>query len=56
MDNKQIAHDLAVAKLYGVSLSTDKLIEQYRQYYKEIYECLESNEKPKPTKVIKSPY
>lgn len=56
MDNKQIAHDLAVSKLYGSTLPTDKLVEQYRQYYEEIYGYLKSQEKPKSSRIISSPY
>lgn len=55
MDNTQIAHDLAVAKLYGSDLPTDKLVEQYRQYYKEIYDYLKSQAKPNTVKVIQNP-
>ena len=54
MDNKQIAHDLAIAKLYGSNLPADKLVEQYRQYYEEILSAL--NNKPKQqTKIFSSP-
>ena len=55
MDNQQIAHDLAVAKLCGSDLPTDKLVEQYHQYYKEINEYLKSQSKPKSARIIKSP-
>ena len=56
MENKQIAHDLAVAKLYGSDLPTEKLVEQYRQYYKEIYEHLKSQAEPQTVKVVKNPF
>lgn len=56
MDNKQIAHDLAVAKLCGSNLPTDKLVEQYRQYYEEINDYLKSQIKPNTVKVIQSPF
>lgn len=56
MENKQIAHDLAVAKLYGSDLPTEKLVEQYRQYYKEIYEHLKSQVEPQTVKVVKNPF
>ena len=55
MNNEQIAHDLAVAKLYGSDLPTDKLVEQYRQYYKEINEYLKSQTKPNTATIIKNP-
>ena len=55
MDNQQIAHDLAIAKLYGSDLPTDKLVEQYRQYYQEINEYLKSQSKPNTAAVIKNP-
>lgn len=48
MDSKQSAHDLAIAKLYGSDLEADKLVEQYRQYYNEIYEYLKSKVEPQP--------
>ena len=55
MNNEQIAHDLAVAKLYGSDLPTDKLVEQYRQYYKEINEYLKSQTKPNTATIIQNP-
>lgn len=56
MDNQQIAHDLAVAKLYGSDLSTDKLVEKYRQYYNEINDYLKSQSKPNTATVISNPF
>lgn len=56
MDNTQIAHDLAVAKLYGSDLPTEKLIEQYRQYYQEIYDYLKSQVKPNKVAAIVNPF
>lgn len=56
MDNKQIAHDLAVSKLCGSCLPADKLVEQYRQYYEEIYDYLKTLEKPKATRTMNSPF
>lgn len=56
MDNQQIAHDLAVAKLCGSNLPTDKLVEQYRQYYEEINDYLKSQIKPNAVKVIQNPF
>lgn len=56
MDNQQIAHDLAIAKLYGSDLSTDKLVEQYRQYYEEIRTYLSSQSKPNKATVIQNPF
>lgn len=56
MDNNQIAHDLAIAKLYGSDLDNDKLIEKYRQYYAEIKECLNADSKPQTAKVIQNPF
>lgn len=56
MDNKQIAHDLAISKLYGSDLETDKLVEQYRQYYDEIYEYLKSKVEPQTARVIQNPF
>ena len=54
VEKEQIAHDLAVAKLCGSSLPNEKLVEQYRKYYEEIYDCISSEEKEKP-KIVKSP-
>lgn len=56
MDNTQIAHDLAVAKLHGSDLPTEKLVEQYRQYYQEIYDYLKSQIKPRKVEVIQNPF
>lgn len=56
MDNKQIAHDLAVAKLYGSGLETDKLVEQYLQYYDEIKSYLNSQSEPQTARVIPNPF
>ena len=54
MDNQQIAHDLAIAKLYGSDLPVDKLVEQYLQYYVEINDYLKSQSKPSTAKVIQN--
>lgn len=58
MDNQQLAHDLAIAKLSGTDLPPDKAIEQYRKLYSEFYEYL-SNEpkqqKTRPTQIMGSP-
>lgn len=56
MDNTQIAHDLAVAKLHGSDLTTEKLVEQYRQYYQEIYDYLKSQVKPNKVAAIVNPF
>lgn len=56
MDFKQIAHDLAIAKLYGADLETDKLVEQYRQYYNEIYEYLKTQAGPNKAAAIVNPF
>lgn len=57
MDNKQIAHDLAIAKLYGSNLSTKELIAQYKQLYEELLSELYSQTPPsKPAKITKSPF
>lgn len=57
MEKEQIAHDLAVAKLYGSNLQTEDLINQYRKYAEEILSALKSEPK-KPNResnVIESP-
>lgn len=56
MDNSQIAHDLAIAKLYGSDSPTDKLVEQYRQYYKEINDYLKSQSKPNTVTIMQNPF
>lgn len=40
MSNEQIAHDLAIAKLYGSELQAEELIKQYRKYEEEILSVL----------------
>lgn len=59
MERDQIAHDLAVAKLYGSDLQTEDLINQYREYYNEILSALNSEpkqpSKPNTAKFIPSP-
>ncbi|MCM1218808.1 MAG: hypothetical protein NC548_30355 [Lachnospiraceae bacterium] len=56
MDNKQLAHDLAVAKLYGSDLTAEKLVEQYHKYYDEIYGYLKSQVKSQKVQVIQNPF
>lgn len=56
MEKEQIAHDLAVAKLYGSNLQTEDLINQYRKYAEEILSALKSEpRKIKPSYVGESP-
>ena len=42
MDNKQIAHDLAVARLAGKELPVDVLVAEYQKAYDEILKHLRS--------------
>lgn len=59
MDNKQLAHDLAIAKLSGTNLPPDKVVEQYRKLYSEFYEYLSSESKSQKTRtaqIISSPF
>lgn len=64
IDDLQLAHDLAIAKLCGSDLPTDKLVEQYLKYHKEIKSYLESkgktesNPEPKnePATIMSSPF
>lgn len=51
MSNEQIAHDLAVYKLYGSELQTAELIKEYRKYYDEILSVLKSE--PRQIKTAK---
>lgn len=56
MDKKQIAHDLAVAKLCGSDLQVKELCEKYDRYYKEILNYLMSiPAEPSKSTAIKSP-
>ncbi len=59
MNNEQIAHDLAIARLYGSNLKTEELIKMYRQYNEEILSVLYSDpkkpSKARTTKIIGSP-
>lgn len=57
MDNMQIAHDLAVAKLSGSELPVRELCEKYDQYYNEILKYLNSKPvEPAKVTVMKSPF
>lgn len=47
MDNKQIAHDLAVARMAGKQLPPDVLVEEYRKTYKELLKYLQEQPVPK---------
>lgn len=42
MDKKQIAHDLAVARLAGKELPVDVLVAEYQKAYDEILKYLQS--------------
>lgn len=52
MTNEQIAHDLAVAKLYGSDLQTEDLIKKYRQHKDKILSALNSEPKKIKTAAI----
>lgn len=55
-EKEQIAHDLAVAKLYGSELQTEDLIKQYYQYKDEILSILNSEpRKISPGQIRHSP-
>lgn len=56
MDNQQIAHDLAVAKLYGSELPVDKLVEKYHEYFNEVKDYLNSQSQPNTVQVIQNPF
>ena len=56
IEKEQIAHDLAVATLYGSDLQTEDLIKQYRQYKDEILSALKSEPRQiTPAKIGGSP-
>lgn len=56
IEKEQIAHDLAVAKLYGSELQAKDLIKQYRQYKDEILSALNSEPRQiKSAKIISNP-
>lgn len=42
MDKKQIAHDLAVARLAGKQLPADVLVAEYQKSYDEIFKYLQA--------------
>lgn len=46
MDNKQLAHDLAVARMAGKQLPPDVLVDEYRKTYDAIFKYLQSEPKP----------
>ena len=52
MDNKHLAHDLAIAKLCGKDFPPEKFIEQYRQYYDEFLKLLQADDHSPETNVI----
>ena len=47
MDNKQIAHDLAVARMAGKQLPADVLVDEYQKNYDEILKHLQNQPLPK---------
>ncbi len=56
MSNEQLAHDLAIAKLSGSTLPTDKLAEEYHKQYTEVMDYLSKHSAPpKRAKIISSP-
>lgn len=55
MNNEQIAHDLAVAKLCGLELQAEDLIKQYRQYKDEILSALKSEPVERKQAIIGKP-
>lgn len=56
MDNVQIAHDLAVAKLSGSDLPCKELCDTYRKYFNEILDYLKSEPSQTTTKFVNSPF
>lgn len=48
ISKEQIAHDLAIAKLFVSNMETEELIKLYRQYKDEILSVLRSEPKPPP--------
>lgn len=50
MDNQQLAHDLAIAKLSGIDLPPDKAVEQYRKLYSEFSKYLSNESKSQKTR------
>lgn len=59
MDNQQLAHDLAIAKLSGTDLPPDKVVEQYRKLYSEFSVCLSNEAKTQKTRtaqIMGSPF
>lgn len=56
MDNVQIAHDLAVAKLSGSDLPCKELCDMYRKYFNEILDYLKSEPSKTTTSIVDSPF
>ena len=56
MDNKHLAHDLAIAKLCGKDFPPEKFIEQYRQYYDEFLKLLQVDDQSPDIQVVDSPF
>ena len=55
MDNKQLAHDLAIARMAGKQLA-DILVDEYKKNYSEILSYLQSQASgPVTAKITNSP-
>ena len=56
MDNKQLAHDLAIARMAGKQLPADILVDEYKKNYSEILRYLQSQASgPVTAKITNSP-
>ena len=56
MDNKQLAHDLAIARMAGTQLAADILVDEYKKNYSEILSYLQSQASgPVTAKITNSP-
>lgn len=56
MDNKQLAHDLSIARMAGKQLPAEILVDEYKKNYSEILSCLQAQTSgPETAKITNSP-
>lgn len=56
MDNQQLAHDLAIAKLSGTDFPPNKAVEQYRKLYSEYLSSESKSQKTRTAEIMGSPF
>lgn len=55
LEYDKISHDLAIIKLQGSELPMDKLVDEYRKYYQEAYDCLKATTERRKTVIAPNP-